>query len=69
MSTYPNLNNDPELSKIKAKDDEIEDLKYKTEKHDHESILIFLKIDKEQYMKEYKSLYKKNVLLFITEFF
>ena len=39
MSTYPNLNNDSELLKIKTKDDEIEELKYKTEKHDHEKKL------------------------------
>ena len=38
MSTYPSLNNDPELLKIKTKDDEMNDLKYRTEKHDHESL-------------------------------
>ena len=32
MSTSPNLKNDPELLKIKTKDDEIKDLKYRTEK-------------------------------------
>ena len=47
MSLFPNLNNDPELFKIKTKDDEIKDLKYKTEKHDHENILKSLKIDTE----------------------
>ena len=39
MSTYPNLNIDPDLLKIKPKDDEIKDSRYKTEKHDHENIL------------------------------
>ena len=39
MSTYPNLNNEPELLKIKTTDDEIEKLKCQTEKHDHENIL------------------------------
>ena len=39
MSTYPNLNNEPELLKIKTRDDEIKNLKYQTEKHDHENIL------------------------------
>ena len=34
MSTYPTLNNEPELLK-KSGDDESEDLRYKTEKHDH----------------------------------
>ena len=29
MGTYPNNINDPELLKIKSKDDEIKDLKYK----------------------------------------
>ena len=38
MSTYPSLKNDPELLKIKAKDDEIKDLEYRTEKHDHENL-------------------------------
>ena len=39
MSTYPNLNNEPELLKIKAREDEIKILKYQTEKLDHENIL------------------------------
>ena len=43
--TYPNLNQDPELLKIETEDDEIDELKYKTEKHDHENILKSLKID------------------------
>ena len=38
MSTYPNLNIDPELLQTKTKDDETEDLKNKTEKHHHENI-------------------------------
>ena len=66
MSANPNLNNDPEMLKIKTKDDEIKDLKYKTEKHDHENILKSLKIDNEYYKKKYKKLNKK-VLLIITE--
>ena len=36
MSTYPDLKNEPELLKIKTRDDEIKNLKYHTEKHDHE---------------------------------
>ena len=47
MRIYPILNNDPELLKIKTKDDEIKDLKYKTEEHDHENILKSLKFDNE----------------------
>ena len=48
MSTYPYLKNeDPTLLKITFKGDEIKDLKYKTEIHDHENILESLKIDNE----------------------
>ena len=55
MSTYPNINNEPELLKIKTRD-EIKNLKNQTEKHDHENILKSLKIDTEYYKKKYKSL-------------
>ena len=46
---YPNLNwsGDPEKLKIKTKDDAIEELNYRTEKHDHENILTSPKIDNE----------------------
>ena len=67
MSTYPNLNNEPELLKIKTGDDEIKNLKYQTEKHDHENILKSLKIDNEYYKEKYNSLNKKKVLLIMTE--
>ena len=67
MSTYPNLNNEPELLKIKTRDEEIKNLKYQTEKHDHENILKSLKSDNEYYKKKYKSLSKKKILLNITE--
>ena len=69
MSVYPNLNNnnEPELLKIKTRDDEIKNLKYQTEKHDHENILKSLKSENESYKKKYKSLNKKKVLLIITE--
>ena len=49
MSTYPKKNNEPELLKIKTKDDEIKDLKYKLEKHDYENIKKSLKVDNEYY--------------------
>ena len=52
MSTYPSLSIDPELLKTKTKDDEIRDLKYKTEKHDHENILESLETDNEHYKKK-----------------
>ena len=47
MSTYPNLNNEPELLKIKMRDDEIKNLKYQTEKHYLENILKSPKFDNE----------------------
>ena len=31
MTTYPNLNNEPEKLKITSKDDQTRDLKYETE--------------------------------------
>ena len=61
MSTYPNITNEPELLKIKTRDDEIKNLKYQTEKHDHEFILKSFKIDNEHYKKKYKRLNKKRV--------
>ena len=67
MTTYPNLNNEPELLKIKTQSDEIKNLKYQTEKHDFENILKSLKSDNESYRKKYKSLNKKKILLIITE--
>ena len=67
MSTYPDLKNEPELLKIKTRDDEIKNLKYQTEKHDHENILKSLKNYNESYKKKYKSLNKKKVLIIITE--
>ena len=67
MSTYPNLKNEPGLLKIETTDDEIKNLKYQTEKHDHQKILKSLKIDKECCKKKYKSLNKKKILLIITE--
>ena len=50
--TYPNLNNGSISLKMKTGDDEIENLKYQTEKHDHESILKSLKIDNEYHRKK-----------------
>ena len=47
--TYPNINIESELLKIKTRDDEIKNLKYQSEKHDHENKLKSLKIDNEYY--------------------
>ena len=55
------------MLKIKTRDDEIKNLKYQTENHDHENILKSLKNDNEFYKRNYKSLNKKKVLLIITE--
>ena len=51
MSIYPDFKNEPELLKIKTRDEEIKNLKYQTEKHDHEKILKSLKSDNEYYKK------------------
>ena len=67
MSTYPDLKNEPELLKIKTKDEQLKELQYKTEKHDHENILKSLKNDNDYYKKKYKSLNKKKILLIFTE--
>ena len=49
---YQNLNNDPELIKIKTKDDKIKESKYEMEKHVHEKILKSLKIDNDYHKKK-----------------
>ena len=67
MSTYPDLKNEPELLKTKTQSDEIKNLKYQTERYDHENILKSLKVDNEYYKKKYKNLNKKKLLLIITE--
>ena len=67
MNNYPDLKNEPELLKLKIRDDEIKNLKYQTEKHDHENFLKSLKSDNEFYRKKYKNLNKKKTLLIITE--
>ena len=50
---FSNVNNEPELLKIKTRDDEFKNLKYQTEKHDNEIVLNSLKIDDEYYKKKY----------------
>ena len=49
MSGYPNINNEPDLLKIRTRNIEIQNLKYQTEKHDHENILKSPKIDNEYF--------------------
>ena len=53
--TYPKLNIDPYLLKIKNKEDEIKELKYKTEKHDHEKVVNSFETGNEYYKKKHKS--------------
>ena len=67
MSTYANINNEPELLKIRKRDDENKNLKNQTEKHDHENILKSLKIDNEYYKKKFKSLNKKKIFMIVSE--
>ena len=67
MTTYPNLKNEDPTLKITTKDDQLRELQFKTEKHDHENILKSPKIDTGYYEKNYKSLNKKKFLLIITE--
>ena len=66
MTTYPNID-EPELLQKKTRADEFKNLKYQTEKHDHETILNSLKVDNEYYKKKHKNLNKKKVLLINTE--
>ena len=67
MTNYPNLIKEPELLKMKTRNDENKNLKHQTEKHDHENILKSLKIDNEYFNRKLKSLNEKKVLLIITE--
>ena len=65
MSGYLDLksNNKIEFLKIKTKDDQLKELQYRTEKHDHENILKSLKSDNEAYIKKYNSLIKRRYYL------
>ena len=55
------------MLEITTRDDEIKDLKYNTEKHDHENFLKSQKTDNGYYRKNInKSLNKTKVLLNIT---
>ena len=59
-TNYPDLKNEPELLKIKTRDDEIKKLKYQKEKHDHENILKSLKIDDEYYKRKDENMKKRR---------
>ena len=62
MSTYPILNNEPELLKIKTRDDEIKNIKYQKENNDHENILKSLKIGNED-LKKVQKFEKKEIIV------
>ena len=47
MSACPNVNDEPELWKIKTRNDDIKNLKDQTEKHDYENTIKSLEIDNE----------------------
>ena len=64
---YLNINSDPEFLKTKTKDDQLRELQYKTQKHDHEKNLKSLKSHNDYYKKKYESPIKKKVLLNISE--
>ena len=66
MTAHLNVNNEPELFKLKTRDDEIKNLKNQTENRDHENILKCLKTDNDFYKKN-KILNKKKILLIITD--
>ena len=51
MTTYPKLNKELELSKIKTRDDGIKNSKYQTKKRDYDNILKS-KIDNDFYRKK-----------------
>ena len=53
MTTYPNINIEPELLKVKICDDETKYLKYPAETHDHENRFKSPKIDNEYFKKKY----------------
>ena len=58
---YPSLKNkDPTLLKLTTRDDEIWELKHKTEKHVQENILKSLTIDDGYYRKKYIGLDKSK---------
>ena len=68
-SSYKLQNQEPvylTLLKVKTKDDEIKELKYKAEKHDYENISKNLEIDNDYY-KKYKPVNKKKVFISILE--
>ena len=67
MTTYPNINNEPELLKIKTRDEKIKTLNIKRTNTIIKTKLKSPKIDNECYKKKYNSLNKKKILLIITE--
>ena len=67
MTIYPDVNNIPELLKIRTRNDEIEISKNQTEKQGSENWLKSLKSDNNFYRRKNESLNKMKVSLIITE--
>ena len=61
MTNYPNLNNEPAMLKMQTRDDEIKNIEYQSEKHDHQDILKSCDIDNEKCKKKYRSLKEKKI--------
>ena len=67
MSTYPNINNEPELLKIKRRDDDVNNLHHQSERHDYENLLKSPKNYNEYYKRNKQIWKKKKVSIIITE--
>ena len=60
----PNLK---EIFALDLLDDQLKELQYKTERHDHEILLESLKNDNEHYKKKYRSLNEKKIFRIVWE--
>ena len=60
------MKNDPELMKTETKHDDVKDIKYKREEHDHENVLNHLKLIA-KFSKRNNNLNKRKKRLNITE--
>ena len=65
MATYPNLNNEAEILKIKTKDHQLKELQFKSDKLDQENIIKSPKIDNEYHIKCI-SLLKKRKYFYLS---
>ena len=49
---YPKLNGQPKFSQVETEDDQLKELQYKRQKHDHENILKSLQTDNDYLEKK-----------------